>query len=132
MSLAHRKLWKTWLLCDKIMLLMDNQKDKVLIASLAPYFLERDSFWFEKNLEKILDALKTQSFFQDNILLLEKDLSKNPYEILRKLDEMGYEKVQKVEEMGEFSSLGGIIEIFPINRRRAVRVVFQLFSQDFF
>ncbi|OGZ26908.1 MAG: hypothetical protein A2365_02110 [Candidatus Nealsonbacteria bacterium RIFOXYB1_FULL_40_15] len=106
------------------MLLMDNQKDKVLIASLAPYFLERDSFWFEKNLEKILDALKTQSFFQDNILLLEKDLSKNPYEILRKLDEMGYEKVQKVEEMGEFSSLGGIIEIFPINRRRAVRVDF--------
>jgi len=36
--------------------------DGVLIVSIIPYFLEKEDFWFEKNLEKILQVRKTQSW----------------------------------------------------------------------
>jgi len=87
----------------------------LLIVSITPYFLEKGNFWFEKNLEKIIKARKLQPFFQTNTLFVEKDEVVNFSQFLRKIDEMGYEKVQKVQEPGEFSSLGGIITIFPIN-----------------
>jgi len=97
---------------------------QVLIVSIIPYFLERENFWFEKNLEKILEARKTQSFFEDNILFFEKNQIFNFSQFLRKLDEMGYEKVLKVQEPGEFSRRGGIIDIFPINLNFGLRIEF--------
>ena len=101
-----------------------NPVDKILIAGLCPYFLEKSGFWFEKNLAKILKARKTQSFFQDNLIYLEKNQEYNFSQILRKLDEMGYEKVLQITEPGEFSRKGGIIEVFPINLIYAVRLDF--------
>ena len=95
-----------------------------LICSITPYFLDRENFWFEGNLNKILEARKTQSFFQDNTLFLEKNQKHNFSQFLRKLDEMGYEKVQKIENPGEFSQRGGIIDVFPINSKSAVRFDF--------
>jgi len=103
---------------------VENQLDKVLIVSITPYFLERGFLWFEENLSKIISARKTQSFFEDNTLIIEKEEKVNLYELLRKIDELGYEKVQKAEDPGEFSVLGGILEIFPINTKRAVRLDF--------
>jgi len=103
---------------------MAENTDKILIVSITPYFLEKQGFWFEENLEKLLEAKKTQSFFEDNIIYLEKDHSYNFGQILRKLDEMGYEKVFKVQEPGEFSQRGGIIEVFPINLANAIRLDF--------
>jgi len=97
---------------------------ETLIVSLVPYFLEKSNLWFEENLEKILEARKTQSFFEDNTLYLEKDLNCNFPQFLRKLDEMGYEKVFKVSEPGEFSHRGGIIDLFPINSNFAIRFEF--------
>src|SRR3989344_9658292 len=98
--------------------------DRVLIVSITPYFLERGNVWFEENLNKILEARKTQAFFQDNIIFLEKNQKQNLSEFLRKLDEMGYEKVLEVSEPGEFSHQGGIIDVFPINLNFAVRFDF--------
>ncbi len=98
--------------------------DRVLICSITPYFLEKGNLWFEKNLKKILEAKKTQSFFEDNILYLTKHLKFNLSHILRKLDEMGYEKVLNIPEPGEFSQRGGIIDVFPINLNQAVRFEF--------
>ena len=98
--------------------------DKVLICSITPYFLEKGNFWFEKNLRKILEARKTQSFFEDNTLYLTKNQSYNFSQFLRKLDEMGYEKVLRVSEPGEFSQRGGIIDVFPINSIFALRFEF--------
>jgi transcription-repair coupling factor (superfamily II helicase) len=98
--------------------------NQVLVVSLCPYFLEKPNFWFEENLKKILKNQQTRSFFQDNVLFLEKGKNLNLSEILRKLDEMGYEKVYKVSEIGEFSHYGGIIEIFPINSNYAARLDF--------
>ncbi|MDP2909663.1 MAG: CarD family transcriptional regulator [bacterium] len=103
---------------------MENLIDNVLIASITPYFLEKGFVWFEENLQKITAARKTQSFFEDNTVILEKDQTINLYELLRKIDEMGYEKVLKVEDPGEFSVLGGVMGIFPINRKRAIRLDF--------
>jgi transcription-repair coupling factor (superfamily II helicase) len=98
--------------------------NQVLVVSLCPYFLEKLNFWFEENFKKILKNQKTQSFFQDNVIFLEKGKNLNLSETLRKLDEMGYEKVYKVSEIGEFSHSGGIVEIFPINLTCAVRLDF--------
>ena len=96
----------------------------LLIVGIAPYFLEKPCVWFTENLEKVLEARNTQSFFEDNVIFLEKDHSFNFSSFLRKLDEMGYERVFKIEEPGEFSQRGGIIDVFPINLKNAVRLDF--------
>src|SRR3989344_4220522 len=98
--------------------------ESLLIASITPYFLEKEFFWFDKNLENILHSQKTQSFFQDNTLFLKKAQSFNLSELLRKLDELGYERVFKVQDPGEFSQQGGVIDVFPINRLEAARLDF--------
>jgi len=98
--------------------------EKVFIAGLTPYFLERDNFWFEKNIEKILEARKTQAFFKDSTLFIEKNQSYNLSQFLRKLDEIGYEKVFQVADPGEFSQRGGIVDVFPINLNYAIRSEF--------
>ena len=97
---------------------------KVLIVGITPYFLDRGNLWFEENLKKILEARRTQSFFEDNTLYLEKNKDLKFSQFLRKLDEMGYEKVQTISEPGEFSRRGGIIDVFPINVNHALRVEF--------
>ena len=98
--------------------------NKVLIVSLTPYFLERENFWFQQNINKILEIRKTQSFWQDNTLFLEKDKVFNFSQFLRNLDEMGYERVWQVSEPGEFSQRGGIVDVFPINSNQAIRFDF--------
>ncbi|MEK7503475.1 MAG: CarD family transcriptional regulator, partial [Patescibacteria group bacterium] len=98
--------------------------DRILIAGVTPYFLERGNLWFTENLTKILEARKSQSFFEDNTLLFQRSREMNFSEVLRKIDEMGYEKVQTISEPGEFSRQGGTIDIFPINSINAFRVDF--------
>jgi len=97
---------------------------RVLIVSIVPYFLEKGNFWFEKNFKKILEIRKTRSWWEDNTLILEKNRVFNPYQILRKLDEMGYGKVYQVSEPGDFAQRGGIIDIFPTSLNFAIRLEF--------
>lgn len=96
----------------------------ILIVSITPYFLEKEGSWYTQNLEKILEARHLQTFFQDNVLFLEKNNDYNFSHVLRKLDEMGYERVFKVTDTGEFSQRGGIVDVFPINLKQAVRLDF--------
>ena len=103
---------------------LSSQLGNVLICSITPYFLEKGNFWFEKNLNKILEARKTQSFFEDNTFYCQRNQNYNFSQFLRKLDEMGYEKVLRVSELGEFSQRGGIIDVFPINLNYALRFDF--------
>lgn len=95
-----------------------------MVCGITPYFLEKENFWFEENLDKILKARKTQSFFQDNVLFVEKNQNSNLSQTLRKLDEMGYERVWQVSEPGEFSQRGGIIDVFPVNSKKGARLEF--------
>jgi transcription-repair coupling factor (superfamily II helicase) len=101
-----------------------SRSDRVLVCSIIPYFLERNNLWFDQNIKKILEARKTQVFWQENTLFLEKDLKISLSFLLRKLDEMGYEKVWQVSQIGEFSQRGGIIDVFPINSNFAVKIEF--------
>jgi transcription-repair coupling factor (superfamily II helicase) len=101
-----------------------SNTDKLLIVGITPYFLEKGFLWFEENLQKVLEARRAQSFFEDNVIYLEKDHSINFSNFLRKLDEMGYERVFKVSDPGEFSQRGGIVDVFPINAANAVRLDF--------
>jgi transcription-repair coupling factor (superfamily II helicase) len=104
---------------------LSSQKlERILIVSITPYFLERGNLWFEQNIHKILEARKTQAFFEDNTLYCETEQEYNFSQFLRKLDEMGYEKVLSVSEPGEFSQRGGIIDVFPVNLNYAVRFDF--------
>lgn len=98
--------------------------DSVLIVSITPYFLEKEFFWFQENIEELQHASKTQSFFQDNTIFLQKNQNYNFSQFLRKLDEMGYERVFKVDNPGEFSQRGGTINVFPINLEQAIRIDF--------
>ena len=88
---------------------LSSQLDKILIVGLTPYFLEKPVLWFEQNLNKILEARKTQSFFEANTIFIEKNQIYNFSQFLRKLDEMGYEKVYQVREIGEFAQRGGLL-----------------------
>lgn len=98
--------------------------NQLLIVGITPYFLEKQAFWFDENMQEILSARHSQNFFEDNIVFLQKDHSFQFSQFLRKLDEMGYERVFKVSDPGEFSQRGGIIDIFPINTINAVRLDF--------
>ncbi|MFH1289988.1 MAG: hypothetical protein ABIH92_01120, partial [Nanoarchaeota archaeon] len=97
---------------------------KVLIVAITPYFLEKGWLWFEENFTKIVKARTTQPFFAEHTLLLEQSQSISLTELLRKLDELGYEKVFEVRDPGEFSHQGGTVEVFPLNRQNAIRVEF--------
>ena len=101
-----------------------NKIGQLLIVSITPYFLEKGVVWFKENIEDVLKARKSQSFFEDNTVFLEKGQNYNLSQFLRKIDEMGYERVFKVQEPGEFSQRGGVIDIFPINLLQAARLDF--------
>ncbi|MDP3901179.1 MAG: CarD family transcriptional regulator, partial [bacterium] len=103
---------------------MAERHKRIFIASITPYFLEKGAVWFEEHNQEITKALSTQAFFQDNLLELEAGQSLNLSELLRRLDEFGYEKVLKADRMGEFSRLGGSVEVFPVNTSRAIRIEF--------
>jgi transcription-repair coupling factor (superfamily II helicase) len=102
----------------------DKKLTQLLIVGITPYFLDKGIIWFQENLQEILNARHSQSFFEDNIIFLEKDHSYQFSAFLRKLDEMGYERVFKVSEPGEFSQRGGIIDVFPVNTTNAIRLDF--------
>src|SRR3989344_2005691 len=102
----------------------DETTNEILIAGLTPYFLEKPLFWFRENLTKIKLSAKTQSWWRNRTLFLKKDQKIALSSFLRRLDELGYEKVQKNSLPGEFSRLGGTIEIFPINSGCPLRIEF--------
>ncbi len=125
--------------------IISKNPDHLLIVGITPYFLDKGFLWYEENLKKILRARHSQQFFEDNIIFLEKsDKSQRHFDgpvripatrgfvgdhykfldFLRKLDEMGYERVFKVSDPGEFSQRGGIVDVFPINALQVARIDF--------
>jgi predicted nuclease of restriction endonuclease-like RecB superfamily len=59
---------------------LSRDLEKILICSITPYFLEKGNFWIEENEKELLKAGKTQAFFQENMLFLEK---KPEYKLVR-------------------------------------------------
>ena len=55
---------------------------------------------------------------------LEQGMSADPFALLRKWQEMGYESEDMVEVPGQLSKRGGIIDIFPVYSQSPVRIEF--------
>ncbi|MBI1754906.1 hypothetical protein HYR65_01325, partial [Candidatus Azambacteria bacterium] len=102
---------------------MNNHKE-TLIAAFTPSFAERDVLWFSENEEKIRQLAATDPFWTRHTLFIEEGLHMQLSELLRKLDEFHYEKTQAVAKEGEFSVLGGMLTVFPINLDHPVRIEF--------
>lgn len=95
-----------------------------LVVSLNPFFFDKEAIWFSENLGKIKDQIQTNSWWQSNCFVFERDIKINPSEFMRKISDMGYEKVQTTASPGEFASRGGIIDVFPTNSLQALRLEF--------
>ncbi len=101
-----------------------NKKDEILIVALSPDFLERDVFWFSENENKIKKALSLDNFWQNHAVFIEVDKNIKVSEFLRKLDDLNYQKVMTVSKPGEFSTRGGLVIVFPINKNNAFCIDF--------
>ncbi|MDO8655174.1 MAG: CarD family transcriptional regulator [bacterium] len=95
---------------------------RAVIAGITPSFLEKGLLWFEEHEEELTRS--AQGFLAGQILSCQTGQTYHLSEFLRQLDELGYEKVFRLEQPGEFTHLGGLIEVFPINTRHALRFEF--------
>ncbi len=62
--------------------------------------------------------------FRDNRLTLECGGELKREQLLEQLVAFGYERVDQVETIGHFSVRGGIIDIYPVNRKSPLRIEF--------
>ncbi len=99
-----------------------NAAQRVVIAGITPSFLEKGLLWFEEHEEEMAKA--AQGFLAEHLIFCQTGQTFHLSEFLRKLDELGYEKVFRLEQPGEFTHVGGLVEVFPINTRNALRFEF--------
>ena len=76
----------------------------------------------------LLSPLISPERFRSNIISFDPGDKIDKPEIVRKLIGMGYRLVSRVEEVGEVSSRGGILDIFPLGRELPLRL--DLFGED--
>ena len=69
------------------------------------------------------------SIFQKNTFTLTIDFVGGKHELQKKLFDSGYTQVDIVEDKGEFSSHGDVIDIFPLNETKPVRMEFSQNSE---
>jgi len=101
-----------------------NKKSELLIVAITPDFLERDVFWFSENENKIKNALRMDAFWQNHAMFIEENQNIKLSDFLRKLDDLNYQKTMTVSCPGEFSTRGGLVTIFPVNKNNAVSIDF--------
>ncbi|MEX2144880.1 MAG: DEAD/DEAH box helicase [Candidatus Spechtbacterales bacterium] len=102
---------------------MDTKQVKSAgIVRISPHILKRGQFWFEKNEGKIKsEAKKITSWWNSNYRSIQVDEKFPLGAMLRQLDDWGYIKTSFVKSPGEFASRGGIVDVFPVNLKNAVR-----------
>lgn len=72
----------------------------------------------------VLQFLPPRSSLQNAFLTLEKNTIKNRTEVEHFLEEKGYLRTHTVREVGEYALRGSLIDIFPGNLSKAVRIDF--------
>src|SRR3989344_6082228 len=97
---------------------------ELMIAAFTPSFLQKEAVWFEENLEKIRQISKTSLYWNKNILFFKDGQKIKLSEVLRRLDELNYQKVQELSGMGEFTVRGGLLTVFPANLDAPARIEF--------
>ncbi len=63
-----------------------------------------------------------KDILKESIIKIDRESSVNIDALSKKLVEMGYEKTELTEGQGQFSTRGGIIDIFPVNLNNPVRI----------
>lgn len=88
-----------------------------MIAGLAPYFLEKPVLWWEENEEEIIKKRGLSPTWTRNTVLVETGQKIKQSEFLRRISELGYERVFETILPGTYKTLGSTIVIFPINKK---------------
>ncbi|MDP3778615.1 MAG: helicase-related protein [bacterium] len=94
----------------------DNPEHKeLMVVSVTPQNLERGALWFAENSDAIKKARGNNIWWQQNTILIEKDLKIKPFEFAERLIGLGYERSNAVAGRGLFAIRGGIVDVWPIN-----------------
>jgi len=72
----------------------------------------------------LMQRFLPRNIFLKNTLTLTNESDGNPEEIGEQLLNSGYIKVDVVEEIGEFSTHGDILDVFPLNNEKPIRIKF--------
>lgn len=88
---------------------------KLLIVSVSPQNLEWGVLWFKQNLAAVKKARSNNPWWRENALFVQKDQIIRPSLFIRRLMELGYERVGIVRGRGLFAVRGGVIEVWPVN-----------------
>lgn len=103
---------------------MRERIEQIIICAVQPYFLDRNTEWFKENFKNILNARKKHLFWQNNTIFCKIGNQVKLSFLIRKLIDLGYEKVFFASEPGEFSQHGGLIRVCPVNLDKVVEIDF--------
>lgn len=76
------------------------------------------------SIEALFDKISSLSRLSDSVLFLEVAKTISQEKLINYLIYLGYERTELVEGYGQFAVRGGIVDIFPINMKNAVRIEF--------
>src|SRR3989344_894021 len=99
-------------------------KLEILIIGITPEILGKPVLWYAQNAARIKEALRMDPSCKNKAVALSEGNKAVLAELLRQLDELGYEKVLDVTRYGEFAHRGGIVDVFPINLDKPIRIEF--------
>ena len=80
----------------------------------------------------LMQCFLPRNDFLKNTITLTNEFVGSPDEIGKQLLNSGYIQVDVVEELGEFSTHGGILDVFPLNLEKPVRIEFSENSKAHF
>lgn len=95
-----------------------------VIFGLFPEFLGKPQKWYDEQIHTLRTKPLSVPLLRNKTLRIEVGLQASLPELLRRLDELGYEKVLHVGRFGEFAHRGGLIDIFPINAEFPIQIEF--------
>ena len=80
--------------------------------------------WLREHESDVLRAVNANPFWRANLYAVEAGQRLELTEFLRALEGLGYERVQTIARPGEYASQGGIVELWPVNRKQRYRMEF--------
>lgn len=95
-----------------------------MIFGLFRNFLGKNADWYLEQEKALRTTPHKVPLLKNKTVILETNLVASLPQLLRRLDELGYEKVLHIGRFGEFAHRGGIIDVFPINSDSPIRIEF--------
>lgn len=89
--------------------------DSILIAANIPEFKNQGVLWFKENETKIKNLSQKNVWWRNHVRILETGIKINPLALMRELADMGYQKTARVLKSSEYSFMGSVLQIWPIN-----------------